>query len=215
MKSARNIFVVVMALSTLLACQKEVSFQNQGNNSGGSGSTASIEGNYDYKGSTAFTKSTVVTGIGPAQEKAVTTSNYTSLNNTGTVQITSNKFISSNIAYSINSVAFAEFYIGGILIDTISAPFVFDLPATSGTSDYRKIGTDSLYFDGGFAGSGPTGGTGGGATGSIPTGAKFRWSGDTLILNMNFSMSTTQDIGGGIMAQITNEGSQTVKLKKR
>ncbi len=214
MKPAGNLLAVVLILSVLSACQKEVSLQNQGNNAGGGGGNTSIEGNYDYKGTTASTKSTVVTGIGTAQEKAITTSTYTSLNNTGTVQITSTKFISGNIAYSINSLAFAEFYLGGVLVDTISTPFVFDLPATSGASDYRRIGTDSLYFDNGFASSGPTGGTGGGTAGSIPSGAKFRWSGDTLILNMNFSMSTTQDIGG-IMAQITNEGSQIVKLKKR
>jgi len=187
---------------TLLACQKEIDFQD-----GGSNSTA-IEGDYDYLGMTSNTISSMISGSGPLEEKAITTSTYSTENNTGTVKITATQFITTDVGYSVNTTAHSKMYIGGILINEFDFPFVATVPPTSATSNYQRISADSIYFPAGMSGSNPSGG------GSLPMGSRLSWSGDTLLLKSVFSFTDTQDIGG-VLTTITSGGDMVVKLKKR
>ena len=184
----------------LVSCQKEVDLQTGG---GGGTVPKDITGNYKFISITANTKATVVAGTGTAQEKLITTSNYTTTNNVGTIAITSTDFTTTGVGYTAAGVATNEYYLGGALIQSIDVPFDEDIPPTSDNSKYKRINNDSLYFDDGD----PTGA-------SVPIGARISWAGDTLIMKMAFSITSTEDLGGGIMAQVTQAATELVKLKK-
>lgn len=206
-----KISLSLFLLAFLFSCQKEVNLQDDNNNTGPI--TNSIVGNYDFVGMQANTKSTVVTGSGPLQEKIITASSYSSTNNTGTVAITASQMNTTDIGYSIDGIAETEYYVAGVLLTSIDLPFNFTLPPTSGTSSYRRITNDSIYFDNGFISYDPTGS--GNPTATMPIGARISWAGDTLLMRTIFKMTNVQDIGGGIMATVTSEGDQLVSMKKR
>src|SRR5262245_47736506 len=90
----------------LVSCQKEVSVERGGNGTGsgsgsgggsgsgsggsgsGGGNTQNIIGDYDFINMSAHTVSTVTVSILGDQMKTVTTSDYLTKNNSGTVKIT-------------------------------------------------------------------------------------------------------------------------------
>ncbi|MBL7737595.1 MAG: hypothetical protein JNK14_00120 [Chitinophagaceae bacterium] len=198
----------------LISCQKEVSVElgtgNGNGNGGGGNNNNSIEGDYDYVGVHAVTLSTVTFTILGEETKSVTTSDYYGKNCTGTVKITANQFISTNVAYDIDTTMNVKMYTNGVLTDDEDFPFTASVPPTGGTSTYVKNSADSITVTGSFgsspnpSGNNPTG----------PIGARLSWSGDTLI--MKTSASFTQNISqGGIPAVFVGKVSAVTKLKKR
>ncbi|HEX5654477.1 MAG TPA: hypothetical protein VFX58_15465 [Chitinophagaceae bacterium] len=212
MNFTRSFLTLTVLVTVFSSCQKEVDLQNSNNGNNG-GNTAGIVGNYDFVGLSASTVSTVVTGSGIDEEKAVTRSSYSSTNNVGTVAITATQFNTTGIGYSISGIAYTDFYIGNVLFTSLDFPFDFVLPPTNGSSNYRMITNDSIYFDNGFISYDPTGS--GNPTATLPTGARLSWSADTLLMKTSATMTSTQDIGGGVMARITNQATQIVKMKKK
>ena len=204
----------------LASCQKEISIDlgSSGSGSGGNGgsggsggnNTSNIVGSYDFVGLSAHTLSSVSVTQGGQTAKSVTTSDYSSINNSGTIQITANQIIATNLAYAIDTVMNVKTYLDNVLIDNSDLPFAVTLPATSSTSTYTRIRADSLSVTGGIgtapnpSGVGPTG----------PTGVKLAWSGDTLLLKVNssFTQTITQ---GGVPAQMIGSVNGVTKLKKR
>ena len=183
MKSATTLLAVVLLLA-LVSCSKD------GTNAG-----SDITGNYKYVSTQVKTTSTVQSISGSYIAKTVTTSEYTTQNNTGTVTIDASKFITSNIAYFINSTAKSTVYENGAVTDTFSFPFQFTLPASSGTSTYKRVGTDSLYFT---AGSVLNGGS---TTTSQPGGAKIKFeNGKLLLYNSAVQSNTTTNQGETVIS---------------
>jgi hypothetical protein len=137
-------------------------------------------------------------------------SDYVTQNNTGTVKITSNQFISSGLGYSIDTTMNEKTYQDGVLFDDSDFPFVVSVPASGSTSPYTRINTDSITTTGAL-------GVAADPSGTTPTGlvgAKLSWSGDTLLMHVNtsFTQSITQ---GGIPGTITGSVDGITKLKRR
>lgn len=215
--STRTFLLLLSASLFLVSCQKEISFEpgsnpNPGGGPGGPGPGGNtvITGDYDFVGMTANTLSSVSINLAGDEMKTVTTSNYTTENNTGTVKITANQFITTNFAYSINSTMNAKTYVNNMLLDDSNFPFVTSVPAQSTTSTYVRVNNDSLTVTGAL-------GTAPDPTGTVPTGpvgVKMSWSGDTLLLKVNttFTQTITQ---GGIPASFTGTVVGVTKLKKK
>lgn len=211
MSKMKLLCAIGSAALLLSSCQKEADFDQGGSNGGPGGGSAGLVGNYRFVGVEGNTKSTVTIGTGIDQEKSITTFAFISKNNSGTSVFTSNQFNSVNWTYTVDSIAHADFYLGGILFGSVDQPFSYTIPPSNGSSSYRTIGTDSMYFDNGVT-STPTGG--GAPTPAVPSGARYSWSGDTLKIRVILDTSFAQDIGGGDIAQIRNQATQIVKLKK-
>jgi uncharacterized protein YdeI (BOF family) len=213
MRIACRTWLFLSLIVSLASCQKEVSYQLPSGGSGGtggSGNTNNITGDYDFVGLVAHTRSDITVNAMGQIARSITVSDYVSQDNTGTVKITSNQFISDNLGYSIDTIANVKSYIDNSLVDDSDVPFSFTLPPTSSTSTYVRNSTDSITVTGAIGTSpDPTGNT---STG--PTGAKLSWSGDTLILNMRAEISQTIT-QGGIPAQINQSVIAISKLKKR
>ncbi|MDQ2720539.1 MAG: hypothetical protein M3Z26_12385 [Bacteroidota bacterium] len=173
------ILSVVTVLFILSACKKN------NDNNGSSG----IQGTYKLKYLTGKTNATL-TGTGG--EKSVTTSDYTSTNNTGVIVFGSSNATSTGMSYSINTLAYNTTYQDNVFVDSSSYPFSFTLPSSSSSAAYRLVGTDSIYFPQGsvIAMSG-TGTTQGG-----PGGGRYTINGKLLTIIQNGSKdSTFQDSG--------------------
>jgi hypothetical protein len=203
------IFSIVLFLAS---CQKEISFDNGIINNpggGGAGGNTSITGNWDFIGMSAHTKSTVTATVAGEELKTVTVSDYVTKNNGGTVNITSNQFISTGFSYSIDTIMNVKTYLSGILFDDSDVPFVTSVPASASTSSYVRNSADSITVTGSFGGSpNPSGNA---ATG--PVGLKLSWSGDTLIMKLasTYTQTITQ---GGIPAVFVGSVNGVTKLKR-
>lgn len=205
--------LLLISLVAFTACEKEVD-QTSGNNSGGtigSGSTNNtnnVEGDYDFVGMVASTQSTVRV-ITSQTVETKTQSYYVTKNNSGTMKITANEIIANNIAYSIDTTMNVKTIVDNVLFDDSDLPFVTSSPASSSTSPYVRISSDSITVTGALgvatdpSGTQPTG----------PVGAKLSWSGDTLLLKINtvFSQTVTQ---GGLPGTINGSVNGITKLKK-
>jgi hypothetical protein len=205
-RAASKHLLVLSLILFLVSCQKEVNLQNQGGTGGGG--TNSITGDYDFVGMTAHTNSTVTASAMGQQLKTITVSDYTSESNAGTVRITSNQFISTGLAYSIDTTMNVKTYIDNVLFDDSDFPFTASLPPTSSTSTYVRNSADSITVTGALGVPGPSGGA---PTG--PVGIKLSWSGDTLLLKV--ATTITQSISqGGIPGTFTGIVNGVTKLKK-
>jgi hypothetical protein len=220
MRKMKNVglLLLVAVITVFSSCQKEVSFQEgdpgPGNGGGGGGgNNTSIVGNYKFLGMVAEVKATSVASTFGMEIKVIVTSDYTSKNNVGTVEITPTKLIGTGIGYDVDTVMNMKTYMDGILFDDTDMPFVANIPPTSSTSDYTKISNDSITVDGGFVmPSNPTPGGGGITLGVI--GSKLSWAGDTLIMKTSTTYTTTVT-QQGVTAIVNGVAKSTTRLKKQ
>src|ERR1700755_2463482 len=108
--------LVGFAVFYLVSCKKDSDNMPAGNN---------LIGNYKFISLTASTSSTHITDDGSTVDKTITTSNYTTTNNTGTLVIDATKITSADLSYSISTTATAAIYEDGVLVDTEEVPFEF------------------------------------------------------------------------------------------
>jgi hypothetical protein len=142
-----------------------------------------IKGTYKLKFLTAKTNATLTASDG---EKMVTLSDYTSINNAGTIVIDSSHFSATGFSYEINSMARSSFYQDNQFVDSFSAPFQVKIPSFNATSSYKLIGADSIYFQNGSLTSGISGTNGG----------RYTLSGNLLTITQNARKdSSFQDSG--------------------
>lgn len=199
MKRSATLVTTSILLIALVSCSKEKNGATAG---------ADITGSYKFTSSQVKTTSTVQSVSGSYIQKTVTTSDYTTQNNTGTVTIDASKFISNNISYTVHTTAKSTLYENGAVSDTFSFPFQFTLPSTSGTSTYKKVGADSIYFQSGSMLIGSS------ATAAQPAGAKIKFENGKLMLYVNATQSTTSVIQGETVTNIASVVTVTTLQKQ-
>ncbi|HEY1167066.1 MAG TPA: hypothetical protein VGE90_17955 [Chitinophaga sp.] len=204
MKFTRFTLLLAAASTVLYSCSKDETDPG-GNN------PDTLKGTYDFVGMTVASQSTVtVTGSG-VNEMTITTSNYVTKNNGGTVTVDATNFTNTDFIYSVDTVVNAKSYSDGVFESEMDIPFKFDVPKLSSHAPYKLVGTDSIYFEKGFVENPDGSGTG---VASTPSGSKWSWSGDTLILRTKLAV-TNQQTQGGYLSKTVNIADQVVKLKKR
>ena len=210
-------FLPILAIAVfLVSCQKEISFDNNGGSGNGNGNgngnggnnTNNIVGDYDFVGMTAHTVSSVTISQAGQTVKTVTTSDYNTGDNTGTIKITATQMIGTGVGYSVDTMVNNKTYLNGLLVDDSDVPFTFSTPPTSSTSSYVRNSSDSITMQGGLGLPDPSGNP---PAGNV--GAKLSWHGDTLYLKVatSFTQNITQ---GGIPATLTGTVNGISKLKK-
>jgi len=200
----------------ITSCQKEISADTLGNSGNGNGNggnggnnTNNIQGDYDFVGMVAHTNSVVTASQLGQTLKSVTTSDYVTENNAGTVKINANQFITTNMAFDIDTLMHNTTYINGVSQGTIDMPFVQTYPPTSSTASYVRNSADSITVTGTF---GPSPDPSGNPP-TRPTGIKLSWHSDTLYCKVVATVS--QNINqGGIPATLVGSVNGTMKLKK-
>ena len=84
------------------------------------------------------------------------------------------------------------------------------MPESSGSSSYQLIGTDSIYFSGGFVSSPALGDS----VASLPSGAKYKWEGDTLVISSAIILRDTV-VEDGATLYSDKRSAQIMRLKKQ
>jgi hypothetical protein len=124
--------------------------------------------------------------------KAVSSAPFTSQNNGGTVTFDNSKMTANAITMSVNTSAKTYIYLNGLLIDSMQTPLNETLPPQTTTSNYTKVGADSLHFaDGGFLNA-----LTGGLLPATPTGCKLKFEGNLMKMTVIFDTVTTQNFQG-------------------
>jgi hypothetical protein len=164
-----------------------------------------IQGTYKFKFLTAKTSSTVTGSDG---EKTVTTADYTTLNNQGTLVFDNANLTYTGLTYSIDTEAKYYIYQDNELLDSSSTPFQISLPSTSAMAAYNLVGADSIYFPKGSvtsgAGSGPT----------TASGGRYSFSGNVLTIVQHVSRDTTFEDSGVTFNQNESGVTSTVLEKQ-
>ena len=166
----------------LFACKKD-------NNSSASASV--LAGTWAFTGMHATTSATSLDSGNGFSSKDITTSDYQTTANGGTVTISGNNMTGTGITYAANIIAFSTEYQDGILIDTFSNSIPFTVPATNTSSTFEVIGKDSIHY----TGANIFGSTGSGAPAA--SGSKFSVSGNILTLTSVVSRDTVSIVGTG------------------
>src|SRR5690242_20074644 len=83
------------------------------------------------------------------KQKTISINDFTTVNNSGTVVFDGSKASLNDLTYTINTVTKAEVYMNDQLVQTVEMPLTAPVPATSSSSDYKLIGSDSIHFDNG------------------------------------------------------------------
>lgn len=146
-----------------------------------------------------------------ASVKAVTSTDFTSQNNSGTVTFDSSEMTATDVSLTVNTTAKTLVYTNGVLFDSLQTPIAETVPPQSATSAYQKIGADSLHFqDGGFLNV-----LTGGLLPNAPAGCKVTFEGnDIMRLTIVYDTVTTQDYQG-IPAKLTIHTVLVATLQKQ
>jgi hypothetical protein len=185
MRKPASRLIIALLFFSFIACSKD----NKTTNS------ASLSGNWTFQGFHAKTSSTAVVDDQGEIFKTITTSDYTTTANAGTVNISGNTMTGNQITYAADIGAFVTDYDNNVITDTFSTSFPITIPPTNSTSTFEVIGSDSIHYTGAnMFGSG-----GNGAPAS--DGAKFSVSGDVLTLTSNVVQDKTIDTLGEVIQQ--------------
>ncbi|MES1223654.1 MAG: hypothetical protein ABUT20_49620 [Bacteroidota bacterium] len=197
----RNVIKLLIFSSAiyLVSCKKD---------SSANPATGNVNGTYKFVSLTANTTSTVTITDGTTTDKTITKSVYTTKDNAGTLTIDDTKVVSTGLSYSIDTVVTVESYEDGVLTDTEEVPFQFDVPSSSATSEYKWVGTDSMYF---ASGSVFTDGT---TTPSGPSGAKIKLEGGKLYVTGK-NEKTSQDNSSGYLITTNSKASVVATYQKQ
>jgi hypothetical protein len=190
----KHLFVLTAFTTLLFSCKKEDSVNPEGNNS-------QLTGTWTFINMTAHTSSTEIEEIDGDTYKTVTISDYTSIDNAGELIIGASTFATKDFTYTANTDAYATVYLNGVEDDNFSAPYYAKVPVASSQAPYKIIGTDSVYVSAGTVTTGAT------TVPSTPTGMKFSFAGDTLLL------TSTGVVPAG--AGYTGYSTQTMRYIKK
>ena len=196
MRNKFTLSTIALALLFITACKK-------------SSDKGPIDGNWNFT-------SMHVTGTSTSQDtengtvyKTVSTSDYTTKDNKGTVAISGGSMSSKGLAYSVDTTFAYVSYEDDVETDEGTLPFFFTLPESSSVSSFKLIGTDSIYFPSGGFGS-----IGGTTTQSAASGGRYTLSDNKLTITLKVDQTST-DNSSGIAVQKHDVATATTTLTRQ
>ena len=135
--------------------------------------------------------------------KIVDITDFTTIDNSGTITFTADSMSGSGIGYTIDTTYTTYTYVGSTS-DTVTTPYTTTIAPTSSSTSYQLIGSDSIYFGSGtpFSVSLYAGDT------IKIEGAHFSISGNTLTLTSTIDQAgnvTYEGITAPSVTQITSK----------
>jgi len=210
----KKVFAALLVSLALVSCQKEVSFETDLNNSGGS-SNIDINGVWNFIELREDITTTTSADLGGFPTSSTAAVVFTSYNNSGTVEFDGSNVIFHGIAYSVDTTMSLTVQVGGLPGTTQTAPLQYDFGPQDITQGYRKITADSIAVDQTSGGTLDAITTVQGGTVNFPSelGAKFEMKDGYLLMhnNLNFTAPYT---AGGMTMDLVSKGVATYVLKK-
>ena len=186
--------LLLLTITVFTSCKKDSSGSNN----------PAVEGTYKLKYITAKTNSTISGSLG---DKAVTTSDYTTINNGGTVTFSNGILSATGLTYTVDTEAKLSEYQDANLLDSTSYPFTFTLPQSNSSGSYKFVGSDSIYF--------PQGGItatvdGNGYYQSSAGGGHYSFNGTLLTISQSAMKDSTFDDSGETYNMIESASTSIV-----
>jgi hypothetical protein len=190
---------VIIFSFAVVSCSKEATSPSGG---------ADITGNYKFISLQAKTTTTAQTSSSAGNFRVVSTSDYTTQKNSGSVTISASKFTSNNLAYSVNTIANITLYNQGVVETTYPTPFQLDVPASSGSASYKRVNADSIYFESGSIVMADN------TMSSQPSGARIKVENGNLVLTSNVLQTSTTRSQNETITQ-TAQATTVITLQKQ
>lgn len=206
MRNTKTLLIIFTLGLFLTSCQKDSDPPQENTND-------KLFGTWNFIGMTASVKSSIIAGTVVDQEKMITSYPIIAQNPQGTVTIDSKNIKTSGLSYSFKTTVKTQFYVGGVLDFSDDSPFEGDMPASSASTTYKTVGTDSIHLESGLVAFDPAAGGGGAPNQTIPQDFKISWENDVLVLTSPIKFNTVQMING-YNAQVIVDASQVIRLKK-
>lgn len=167
---------------------------------------SALDGNWTFTSMGLKGTSTTVTDDGNGTiSKTVTTSDYTSTDNKGTVSISGGVMTSKGMSYSVSTTSPYIRYVNGVQQDAGTLPFAFTMPPFNSVAGFKVVGADSIVFTGGASSFGGSSNAGG---------AKYNISGNTLTMMVKLD-TTFVDNRLGFPVQKHDVATQTTILTRQ
>lgn len=209
----KKIYTLLCAVSVsllIVSCQKEVEMSIDSSTGASTTGGTSTAGSTDISGTWKFVniqaQTTAINEIiaGNDISKTVTTSNYTTINNGGTVTFASGTLTATGLTYEMNTIAKVSLYQNGAFVDSFSQAVTAVIPPYNATYGYKMIGADSIYFP---AGSFSMGGS---TQATQPGGSKIKIEQNKLYMIQSATQTTrTTDQGQTIASTATVSATTT------
>jgi hypothetical protein len=204
--AGRFLIPVLVVLLLATSCQKEIS----GDGFGTDNKLNPLLGTWKFINSHVSANATVEITNEFSDVKSITLTEYSTLNNKGTVVIDDTAMTSTGISYDVLTISKSYTYLNGNLEDSTDFPIAFSIPSSSYKNSYKRIGTDSINSAGGVftqvvsspAGTMPSAG-----------GYRYRLSGDTLTLTASID-EYSLDTSMGVPIKTWNKAQVTTTLGK-
>jgi hypothetical protein len=173
MKKLPLLSLFALVIAVFVSCSKD---------DGTDVSREDILGTWSFVQMSVSTESLIEATTTGYSEKVVTTSNYVSANNRGTITLTANEFITNGISYDASIDAVTHFFEDGILVDSIALSQDVSIPSSSARTTYRLVGADSIVVAGNTGISGTT---------VTPSAGRLILSGNELTIRLRVADDTT------------------------
>lgn len=198
-------YCIIAFIYLLAACQKGI---EPFDDSGPVQPENNITGTWNFISLKAHTETTLEYIDAGTDYKTISTSDYISTDNTGTITFDSAAFNSAGIGYNVSSIVNSYSYTNNVLVDSSQMPFTITLANSNSTGNYELIGSDSIYFpEGSFVSSS-------GTTTTEPSGGKINISGNMLTITQMVYKDTAL-INGGVPYQSIEAVTAITQLQKK
>ncbi|MCF6406346.1 hypothetical protein L3C95_25850 [Chitinophaga filiformis] len=208
MKSVKSALLLAVLASAFASCSNDDDTNNEVKNG--------LEGNYTFVAMKADNHVELEYHYAANGDviKTISTYDYDAKNIAGTITIDPTKFYSNKFKYTIETTLLGATYTNGVQTGYSNMPITMDVPEASSTSDYKLIGTDSIYLSGGFVTAPEMGDEPVEAT---PSGAKYKWAGDTLVITTEVRQLDTTVTGepGMTVTEYTNNYAKVIMRFKK
>jgi hypothetical protein len=138
----KNITVLsaVLVILTMGACKKS-------NSNSGSSTNPLTGGTWNFVDLSSNAKLTA-TESGFVSGEIIDMTDFTTIDNSGTITFTADSMSGSGIGYTIDTT-YTTYTYAGSTNDTVTTPYTTTVAPTSSSTSYQLIGSDSIYFGSG------------------------------------------------------------------
>ena len=173
------LFTLFSVVILLTSCQKDVEGVDNS-------SAANLFGDWKLTGMKMVSNTDVSMAGSGQNTRFIIGLNYTAPASTsgGTYTFAADKITATNVRYTPAGTAVMKMYSGGTLVQNETMPMESDPIVTNGSSNYKAVGSDSLFIPGGalLNVADPSNGAAARDVTTVPSGYKYKIEGKKLTL---------------------------------
>lgn len=145
MKKSAVACTLIILIVSIVSCQKEIEIEGFGP----ANIDSALIGKWKFVSMSVSSEVTDELNDGTESVKTITSSDYVTTNNKGSVIIDSKTMTVKDLSYDLETIVTVDYYSNNAYVETFLVPLTYSIPTSNYSSNYKRIGTDSLNFPGG------------------------------------------------------------------